>query len=131
MVCAGDRGSAVVGPVERLIAGVIEGWPRMLVAISPDTGPESNFRVPGSPLIDGVADQRRTVSTTVDERVVHLNAMALGAAFHSIHASLWQTDVADCVMVIRDQDMPCSSGIGDAGPSGIASSCCSGTPLRY
>ncbi len=31
----------------------------------------------------GDADQRRTVSATIDERVVHLDAMAVGTAFHS------------------------------------------------
>src|SRR6266404_1992894 len=39
--------------------------------------------------------------------------------------------VDDPGLLFMSQDMPCSRGIGDIGPLGIARSCCSGTPLRY
>src|SRR6266567_3415261 len=51
-VVLGDSGagSAVVGPVERSILGVVDVCGRTLVSISLDTESEPNFAVPASPI---------------------------------------------------------------------------------
>ena|SRR6266542_893740 len=75
--CVCSVGSEVVGPVERLISGVVEVWGRMLVSISPDTGPDPNLTVPASPLIEpespisAVPSVRQKVSASSNSTRLH------------------------------------------------------------
>jgi len=71
-------GSTVVRAVGRLISGVVNVWGRTLVSISLGSEAESNFAVPASP----VNEPESLIDTTEYERVVSLNAVAFGAAFH-------------------------------------------------
>ena len=72
-----DAGSEVVGPVFRLIPGVVEVWGSRLVSISLDTGPEPNFAVFRSPLkepealINAVPSARQKVSVSSASTRLH------------------------------------------------------------
>ncbi len=137
-----SAGSAEVGPVARLISGDVDLCGKTLVVSSLEAGTSPNTMVPASRrLIKVEPSTRQYASVSSFSRRLHWGQRFMKGwrqnSFTRRLTPLDQSDYnADKLKYVgqinaKHQDKPCSRGSGDAGPSGILSSCCSGIPLRY
>src|SRR6266545_58263 len=97
-ICA--AGSPVVGPVLRLLSGVVDVLGSKLVSISFDNGPEPNFAVSVSPpnepeaLINAVPSERQKVSVSSASTRLHVGQcfifVAQPASLRSFLRTAWR-----------------------------------------